>query len=78
MILGLFWTLEPCSYESVTDIANHQIEVLENGRRGREVVIIHLCNGQAEIDELVVAAIETRQRQRPVGRTASWALTIIW
>ena len=61
MILGLFWTLEPCSYESVTDIANHQIEVLENGRRGREVEIIHLRNGQTEIDELVVTTIKTWQ-----------------
>lgn len=50
---------ESLSDETVANIANHQIEVLENGRRGREVVIIHLCNGQAEIDQLVITAVET-------------------
>ena len=59
--LALFMILKPRSDESIADIANHQVEMLEDGRRGREVEIIHLCYGQAEIDQLLVAAIETGQ-----------------
>ena len=52
---------KPLSDESVANIANHEVEMLENGRRGREIEIIHLSYGQAEIDQLVVAAVETGQ-----------------
>ena len=37
IILGF----EPIAYESVTNIANHQVEVLEDGRRGCEVEVYH-------------------------------------
>ena len=42
--------LKPLSNESVDDIANHQVEVFEDGRRRCEVEIIHLGNGQTEIN----------------------------
>ena len=58
---GLFWTLKPRPDESVTNIAYHQVEVLENGRCGSEIVIVYLCNRQAEIDQLVVTTVETWQ-----------------
>ena len=57
IILGF----EPFANESVTNIANHQVVMFEDGRRGREVEVIHLGNGQTEIDQLVVAAVETGQ-----------------
>ena len=57
IILGF----EPLSDESVANITYHQVEVLEDGRRGGKVEVIHLCNGQAEIDQLVVTAVETGQ-----------------
>ena len=57
--LGLFMILKPRSDKSVADIANHQVVVLEDGRCGREVEVIHLGNGQTEIDQLVIAAVET-------------------
>ena len=55
IILGF----EPFANESVTNIAYHQIEMLEDWRCGSKVEIIHLSNGQAEIDQLVVTAVET-------------------
>ena len=59
--LAFFMILKPRSDESIADIANHQVEMFEDWRRGGEVEIIHLCYGQAEIDQLLVAAIETGQ-----------------
>ena len=59
--LALFMSYEAFSDKSVTDITYHQIEMLEDGRRGCKVEIIHLRNGQTEIDELVVTAIKTWQ-----------------
>ena len=50
---------KPLSDESVANIANHDVEMLEDGRRGREIEIIHLSYGQAEIDQLVITAVET-------------------
>jgi hypothetical protein len=41
---------EPLSDESVTNIANHQVIVFEDGRCGCEVEIIHLRYGQTEIN----------------------------
>ena len=43
--LGLFMILKPRSDKSVADIANHQVVVFEDGRRGCEVEIVQLCNG---------------------------------
>jgi len=48
--LTLFWTIEPLSDKSITYIANHQVEVLDDWGCGREVEVIHLSYGQAEID----------------------------
>ena len=59
--MTLFWTIEPLANESIANIAYHQVEVLEDGRRGCEVEVIHLCNGQAEIDKLIVTTVETGQ-----------------
>ena len=59
--LALFMSFEPLSDKSVAEIANHEVEMLEDGRCGCEVEIIHLGYGQAEIDELVVTAVKTGQ-----------------
>ena len=54
-------SLESLTYKSVANISYHQVEMLEDRGCRRKVEIIHLGNGQTEIDQLVVAAVETWQ-----------------
>ena len=59
--LALFMSFEAFSDKSVADITYHQIEMFEDGRRGCKVEIIHFRNGQTEVNQLVVTAVETWQ-----------------
>ncbi len=50
--------IESFTYKSLTDLTGDEVEVLEDGRGRRQVVVVHLGDGQTEVFHLVVARIE--------------------
>ena len=46
--------LESFANETVADLACNKVEVLEYGWSWRQVVIVHLCYGKAEVLHLVI------------------------
>ena len=53
--------LESFTDVSLTDLTGDEVEVLEDGWGGRQVVVVHLGDGQTEVFHLVVARIEAGQ-----------------